>query len=390
MQRHLPTIAWFSYFPIEWLPDAPDYVRHLPRIHPASWQRVLLEELQNISGLRLHILVLRKQFERDSTFERNGVTFHLMKTWGGLRSSSFFWLDTVLIYRKLAKIRPDVVHAWGTENGAALVASRLKYPYVVTVQGLLSWYKELVPLNRYQCFASFLEKWSLPRAPVATTESTFAVRYIQRRWPQLDVQQVEHAPDWIFHRLERKPQINPIRFLFVGSLSYIKGADLLFAALEQLKSKLLFELSVVGSPNSEFMEKIRAQTSAELWRRTEFKQNLRPEEIAHELMTATMMLFPTRADVSPNAVKEAVVAGVPVVGSNIGGLLDYVVPGRNGLLFQSGKIMEMVNAIQAACCHPVFSQGKVESETLARMRDYLSPMRMGRRFLEIYRAACRA
>ena len=29
--KPLPTIAWFSYFPVEWLPDAPEEVRQLPR-----------------------------------------------------------------------------------------------------------------------------------------------------------------------------------------------------------------------------------------------------------------------------------------------------------------------------------------------------------------------
>ncbi|HUA68267.1 MAG TPA: hypothetical protein VMA13_06940 [Candidatus Saccharimonadales bacterium] len=36
------TVAWISQFPVEWLPDAPESVRRLPREHPSSWQRVLL------------------------------------------------------------------------------------------------------------------------------------------------------------------------------------------------------------------------------------------------------------------------------------------------------------------------------------------------------------
>jgi glycosyltransferase involved in cell wall biosynthesis len=97
-----------------------------------------------------------------------------------------------------------------------------------------------------------------------------------------------------------------------------------------------------------------------------------------------MMIFPTLADVSPNAVKEAVVAGVPVVGSAVGGIPDYVVPGHNGILFRAGGLTEFIGAIRAACRHPLFSRGMVEPETLARMRDYLSPALMGKRFLEIY------
>ena len=383
------TVAWISAFPIEWLPDAPPEVRDLPREHPLSWQRVLLGELEKNSGLRLHVIVLRKQFKRDSTFVRNGVTFHLLKTAGGLRAPSFYWLDTFLIRRKLAQIKPDVVHAWGAERGAATVAARLNYPHVVTVQGLLTWYAEVAPINHHHRFAAWLERRSLPGAPLVTTESAFAMNYLRRRWPQINARQVEHAPDWIFHRLERAPQTKPVRFLYVGTISQIKGGDLLFAALDGLKDEFPFELVMVGKPEAGFLERMKSNTSAELWRRIIFKQDLPPGEVARELARATMLLFPTRADTSPNSVKEAVVAGVPVVASAVGGIVDYVWPGRNGFLFPSENTGEFAQAIRAAVAHPVFGAGRVEPAALTEARDYLSPRRMAESFLKIYPALAR-
>ncbi len=381
------TVAWFSFFPVEWLSDAPDEVHSLPRMHPASWQRVLLGELENRPGLKLHILVVRKQFKRDLTFERNGVTFHLIKVPGGCRAPSFYWLDTIFIKRRLAQIRPDVVHAWGTEQGAALVASRLKYPYVATVQGLFAWCNERVRLNRHERFAMCLEKWSLPRAPLVTTEAAFAVQYLKQRWPKLNVLQIEHAPDWIFHRLERRPQTEPRRFIFVGPFSRHKGADLLAGALDRLKDELLFELVVIGSPNPELLGEIKRHTSAGFWDRVQFRQNLSPAEVAGEMARATMMIFPTRADTSPNSVKEAVVAGLPVVASAVGGIVDYVFPGRNGILFTSGNEEALVRAVREACRHPQFGRGEVEPAARAQVQDYLSPKRMGQRFFETYQLA---
>ncbi|MBU6409533.1 MAG: glycosyltransferase family 4 protein [Verrucomicrobia bacterium] len=382
--EHPPVIAWFSYFPVEWLPDAPETVLRLPRQHPASWQRVLLQELENVPGLRLHILVLRKEFERNLTFKRRGVTFHLIKTPGGWRAPSLFWFDTWLIRRKLAEIQPDVVHAWGTENGAASVASRLKYPSVVTLQGLLAWYGEHVPLNPYNRLAAWLEKRCLPRAPVVTMESSFVLQFVRQRWPRLNVRQIEHAPDWIFHRLERRPQISPFRFIHVANVSHRKGTDLLLSALDQMRDEINFELLIVDNPDPTFLGHLRTVTSAALWQRIRFKQDLRPADVATEMAAATMMIFPTRVDSSPNSVKEAVVAGVPVIGSQVGGIPDYVIPDRNGLLFPPGDVTELLQAIRAACRHPLFSQGRVDPATLSKMRDYLSPALMGNRFLELY------
>jgi glycosyltransferase involved in cell wall biosynthesis len=381
------TIAWISSFPIEWLSDVPESVQRLPREHPLSWQRVLLKELENAPELRLHILILRKQFERDFTFKRNGVTFHLIKTPGGFRAPSLFWVDTVLIQRKLAEIKPDLVHAWGTERGAALVATRLPFPRIITIQGLMTWYGKVLRISWHDRLAAVLERYSLKRSPLITTESNFSVEWLRRHFPKARVEQIEHASDSVFHRVLRQPQTEPIRFLFVGTMDQRKGGDLLVRALDLLKNELGFELIVAGQVNAEMRESLRRQVSTDLWQRIVFKGSLAPPQIAQELSLATMMIFPTLADVSPNAVKEAVVASVPVIGSAIGGIPDYVIPDKNGTLFKSGNLTELIAAIRAACSHPLFSRGTVESNTLAKMREYLSPGVMGKRFLNIYRIA---
>lgn len=386
MSKQPLTVAWVSYFPVEWLDNVPEPVARLPRLHPATWQQVLLKEFEKCDRLKLHIIVLRKQFERNLTFERNGVTFHLVKTIGGLRAPSLFWLDTFLIRRTLRRINPDVVHAWGTDGGAALVASRLAYPYVVTMQGIMTWYRDQVPLRPYEKLAVFLEGPSLRRARIVTTESRFAVDYLQRKYPHLTILQAEHASNWVFHQVQRRPCTAPIRFI-TGSLDYRKGSDLLFRALDRLTPELDFELVVVGKRNPALFASWGVVPSPELERRIRFKTNLLPAQVAEELAAATIMILPTRADTSPNSVKEATVAGVPVVGSQVGGIPDYVFPGRNGLLFPSGDLNALVETIRAACAHPVFGRGEVEANTLRQVREYLSPAVMAQKFLAAYELA---
>lgn len=381
------TVAWFSYFPVEWLPDLPAELRDTPKLHPASWQRVLLNGLESNPALRLHIVIVRKQFERDFTFERKGVTFHLLKAPGGWRAPTLFWLDTFLIGRVLRRIKPDVVHAWGTEQGAALVAKRLGYPRVVTVQGLLTWYGTIVPQTAYEKLAGRLENYSLAHSPLVTTEARFSVQWVRERHPHIRVEQIEHAPDPIFHSLQRRPQTRPLRLLLVGGLEFRKGGDLVAQALDRLRGEFAFELVVVGRRNPNIAETLERKVSAEFWRQVSFRENLTYIEVAKELETATMLLSPSRADVSPNSVKEAVAAGVPVVGTAVGGIPDYVLPGLNGLLCAPGSLDEFTETLRAAARHPQFSRGEVDIATLARMRDYLSPQLMAKRFLEVYHLA---
>lgn len=381
------TVAWFSYFPVEWLSDIPAEVQRLPRTHPASWQRVLLTEFEKNPSLRLHVVVLRKQFERSLTFERKGVTFHLVKTPGGMRAPSLFWVDTFLIRRVLRPIKPDVVHAWGMEHGAALVANRLGYPRIATVQGLISWYATVSPPVWHDRVAGLLENYTLPRMPLVTTEARFSVQYLRQRFPGLRVEQVEHAPDPVFHQIVRRPQTKPFRFVFVGAFDHRKGGDVLLQSLDRLKSELDFELVVVGKPRGTFLQSLQSSVSPEFWNRIIFKAYLTHTEVAQELSTATIMLCASRADVSPNAVKEAAVAGVPVVATNVGGIPDYIFPGRNGVLCAPGSQDEFSTAIRTACHHPQFSRGKVDAATLTQVRAYLSTQLMAKRFLETYHMA---
>ena len=379
-------IAWISFFPIEWLPDPPEFLRPLPRQHPASWQRVLLEEFKGAPEVELHIFSVRKHFTRSCRFERDGVTFHCVRVPGGLRTLSLFWWETVLLRRILKEVRPDMVHAWGTERAAALVASRLGFPFLVAMQGLLEWYAEYSPPDALGRLEVWLEKASLRRASVVTAESSFAVEWLRGHYPHLEVRQVEHAPNWLFQRLERRPENQPLQFLHVGVLSKLKGTDLLLSALDKLRQELDFRLTLVGVANDPgFLDRIRRETSGALWERITLRHGLTQPEVGEEMARATMMLFPPRVDNSSNSVKEAVVAGVPVVASAVGGVMDYVVPGKNGLVFPAGNLDALVEAVRAAAAHPLFRQGRVAPETLQQMREYLSPSRMADGFLAAYR-----
>jgi glycosyltransferase involved in cell wall biosynthesis len=364
--------------------ELPEPLRGLPLPHPMTWMSVLLAELEKEPTLKLHVIVLRKSISRDFRFERNGVVFHIVKVPGGFRAPSFFWLDTLVIRRVLRKIQPDLVHAWGSEKGAALVASRLGYPYVVTVQGLLTWYQQMIRVHVYDRFTALLERVSLNRARIVTAESAFAVTYLREQYPKLTVRQAEHAPSLLFHRLERRPQLQPIRFITVGTLNHRKGIDLTLKSLERLKHELDFQLIAVGREDGAYLQSLRSGLSADLWKRVEIKPELPPEGVADELSQATVSLLPTRADNSPNVVKEATVAGVPVVATRIGGIPDYVYPEENGLLVTSGDLEGLTSTLLRAARHPLFGRGRVNLSALARCREYLSPEKMGRNFFETY------
>jgi glycosyltransferase involved in cell wall biosynthesis len=295
----------------------------------------------------------------------------------------------MLVSRELKQIQPDLVHAWGTEFGSAAIAARLDYPALVTMQGILTWYGSVFPMNLHSKLARLAEPPSLRKAHVVTCESSFGMQYLGERYPHLQLLQVEHAPNPVFSRVLRKPQTAPVRIICVGTFLFWKGADVVVDAVARLGEAVDFELIWIGARNDELEQELRARTPEALWKRIAFKHDLSPAEIAEELSTATLFLHAARADNSPNAVKEAVVAGVPVVATRTGGIPDYVFPGRNGLLFASGDPEDCAVRLREAMEHPLLGKGKVEEETLLRVREYLSAETMARKFRDAYDVALR-
>jgi glycosyltransferase involved in cell wall biosynthesis len=377
-------VAWFSYFPIEWQPNIPEELANLPKLHPATWQTVLYNEFQNDPRLDLHVIVLRKDFPRNLSLKRGNTTIHCLKTPGGLRAGSFYWIDTLLVSGALRRIKPDLVHAWGTEFAAAAVATRLRYPALITIQGILNWLKTIFPLNRHQKIGAFLERGALKKARFVTAESSFSMSWLKEHYPALRLRQIEHAPNPLFASVNRNPSISPIRIIVVSSLSHAKGGDVLLEALWSLEGKLDYQLTWIGGRDPRLEDQLRRGLHGKFWQRITWKNDLTPAQIAEELSTATFLVYPTRADSSPNAVKEAVVAGLPVVASRVGGLVDYVFPDRNGVLFESGNPESCAQAIQTAAAHSLFSKGLVDPDTLAHVRDYLSSKTMAGKFLAAY------
>jgi phosphatidylinositol alpha-1,6-mannosyltransferase len=73
----------------------------------------------------------------------------------------------------------------------------------------------------------------------------------------------------------------------------------------------------------------------------------RQEDTPSWYRTAEVFALSSDFDNSPNVVLEAMATGLPVVATDVGGLRDYVEPGRNGLLAQKGSRAEFAAALQA-------------------------------------------
>lgn len=172
--------------------------------------------------------------------------------------------------------------------------------------------------------------------------------------------------------------------LYVGGLRRQKGLDGLLEAFARVETPE--KLCVVGDgPERAALE--RQARALGIGERVRFAGQV--DDPSPYYARARLFVFPSRAEGLSNALLEAMAFGLPVVATRIGGNVDLVEDGVNGLLVEAGHPGQL-----AAAMHRV-----LRDEELARRlgatasRTVLGGYTMERtaeRYLDVYRAALAA
>lgn len=159
-------------------------------------------------------------------------------------------------------------------------------------------------------------------------------------------------------------------FLYVGRLSPEKRVDWLYPILEALPSA---RLAIVGDgPARPALERRFAGAPAV------FTGYLSGADLAHAYAAADIFLFPAANETLGNVVLEAMASGLPVIAPRAGGLLDHVVDGATGLLFDPEDQAALVAAAQRLAGEPDYarqlgaaSRSRIQSQSWTVVLDGL-------------------
>ena len=131
---------------------------------------------------------------------------------------------------------------------------------------------------------------------------------------------------------------------FVGRIDPNKGWKEYIEALSLLKSRLIFKAYVIGYGSQE-NDLLKLITSYGLDEVIEFVRGVKQDELAYYYNCFDILVFSTQLPESLGLVGlEAMACGVPVVGTNIGGVATYLNE-TNGFLVPKGDIPAISNAI---------------------------------------------
>ena len=243
-----------------------------------------------------------------------------------------------------------------------------------------------------------LDRWSLRGArKVITMSRPFREEIVSRGVPADRIEIVHNAirADWGATsrargaELRASLEIAPHRrvILIVGRLSREKDHITLLRAMKRLPVEMNPHLVIVGEGPE------RPHIEAEIERldlrdRTTLTGQVKSAEPYYGV--ADVAVLSSISEGSPNALLEAMAAGVPVVATEVGGIPEIVTDGESALLVRVGEIDRMTDSIANLIGGDPALADRLTERGKALIRERHTPDARVQRLLEIYRPLARA
>ena len=246
--------------------------------------------------------------------------------------------------------KPDIVHFFGTETSFPLIIDQLKMPSVIWFQGNLTVYhtkwKSGFPLwktfvheniksilngqsdfHYYKLYKKYVkrEKKVFKMAKNFTGRTDWDRRLVSVMAPKANYFHCEEVLREAFSKREWKPwDSRKDKFIIVTTIrsnSY-KGVETIFDTISKIVPLIDSEVEwrVIGLPDdSVFIKRIPNKRKSHK-KYIKFLGFRSGPDLVEELLNANVYVHPTHIDNSPNSICEAMMIGMPIVGTNVGGI----------------------------------------------------------------------
>lgn len=130
---------------------------------------------------------------------------------------------------------------------------------------------------------------------------------------------------------------------YAGGLVEIKNVDVLLNAFSQVNDPKV-KLIIAGKGAEESNLKKLANTTVNS-HNIMFVGNLQDEVLVEYFNMADIFTLPSKNEGTPNVIVEALLCGIPVVASNVGGIPKLIDNGKNGILVEPNSIDSLANGL---------------------------------------------
>jgi glycosyltransferase involved in cell wall biosynthesis len=193
-----------------------------------------------------------------------------------------------------------------------------------------------------------------------------ASRLLAEGVPQGKVRVIPNGVEAHAHRAPDRRAL-PRRVVVVANLRREKGHDVLLrAAADVVRAFPDARVELVGGgPELPALRRLADELGLE--RVVSFLGHR--EDVTSRLDAADLFVLPSRSEAFPNAMLEAMAAGLPVVASDVGGVREVVRHAATGLIVPAGDAGALASAIRRLMADPPFAHGlgdAARTEVIAR------------------------
>lgn len=309
------------------------------------------------------------------SFEEKGIEFSFAVIRGSGHNLLSKWRKYTLFYfsilYRLLFCRYDLVYVHYITHAALplrLVAKWKKIPVIFNIHG-----RDLLTRSRLASFFLRLSQPLLKEALMIVVPSYFFKEKVLEIIPSVSADKlfVSASGGVDTGRFLPLPSLERVYIGYVSRIDKGKGIDIFLDALEILHKKgVNFNACIIGkNVEGDYLEKTIVQKH--LKEVVEYKGNLIHDDLPFYYNSMEIFIFPTSFEESLGLVGlEAMACGTPVIGSQIGGLKDYIRDGENGFLFPSGNAKALAKIIQHYFTLKEYEKGILRQNAIATAQKY--------------------
>ena len=320
-------------YPLETLSSGP---AGGPAVHRAK----LIRYISQIAAVDLHIVTFGNE---NNELKKDNLNIHVVKKPKAFYIRVFTLIALWAMRCRIKVIKPDIVHALGPFFPLSTVAmlDRNKYPTVMTLYGITT--EELTKYRTSMSYALY-ERYICSKIPNIIVPGVSIKNLISNNTSS-KIYVVPHGIEYdkiqeIQPHLNEEPDI-----FYIGKLVKGKGVDTLINAISAvIKSIHGISVCIAGSGPEESIFKAIVK-ELNLGGHVKFLGFISENEKYQYYKASKIVVIPSRWDVSPITLYEAMASGKPVVASNIGGIPDLIDDGKTGFLFEPENVDDLAKKI---------------------------------------------
>jgi len=338
------SLLWLTAYPLKGFEKSLVLARPLREMHSCSWVVNLLPEIRKKYSGEIHLITVSTDIKMDQYIYHENIHYHILKKGLPLINRSFpswfpldvffgFFLLRKKVCKKINKIHPKIIHAYGTESIYGISAvSQNKFLALISIQGVITELVKISPSLRFKLI-SFWERYTIKRNKNFECRTHFDSSFVKKVNPSAKTYFLNRAINKKFF-VKREYSTNH-KILFVGSLLPWKGVDFLINSFKLVLKKIpTSSLIIIGDgPQKNLLENLSKKLG--ISNKISFLGIKSSDEISNFHQSCQLFVLPSRNDNSPNALAEAMASGMPVIATDVGGVSSMFENENSGILVPS-------------------------------------------------------